>query len=47
MCPRYLRPTRSFRPLLDSVGLTLLYRLVLCSQLGVIYSAMGLCSHDS
>ena len=40
--PCGLRPTRSYRPLLDSVGLTLLYRLVFCSLLGVIYSAVGL-----
>ena len=31
--------TKSIRPLLDSVGLTLLYRLVVCSLLGAIYSA--------
>ena len=32
--------TKSIRPLLDSVGLTLLYRLVVCPLLGAIYSAM-------
>ncbi len=36
----YLRPTKSNRPLLDSVGLTLLYRLVFYPLLGAIYSAM-------
>jgi hypothetical protein len=34
--------TKSIRPLLDSLRLTLLYRLVFCSLLGVIYSAVGL-----
>jgi hypothetical protein len=33
--------TKSIRPLLDSVGLTLLYRLVVCFPLGGIYPAMG------
>ena len=37
---RYLRPTKSYRPLLDSVGLILLCRLVLYSPLGAIYSAV-------
>ena len=31
---------KSIRPLSDSVGLTLLYRLVVCSLLGAIYSVM-------
>ena len=35
-----LRLTKSIRPLLDSVGFTLLYRLVVCPLLGAIYSAM-------
>jgi hypothetical protein len=30
----------STRPLKDSVGFTLLYRLVVCPLLGAIYSAM-------
>ncbi len=34
--------TKSVRPLLDSVGLTLLRRLVVCSLLGTIYPAMGI-----
>ena len=34
--------TRSFRPLLDSVGLTLLYRLVVSSLLDAVYSATGI-----
>ncbi|HEY9692864.1 MAG TPA: hypothetical protein V6D15_11695 [Oculatellaceae cyanobacterium] len=38
--PCCLRPTRSYRLLLDSVGLTLLYRLVFQSALGAIYSAV-------
>lgn len=33
--------TKSIRPLLDFVGLTLLYRLVVCFPLGGIYPAMG------
>ncbi len=33
--------TKSIRPLLDSVGLTLLYRLVVCFPLGSIYPTMG------
>jgi len=36
----YLGLTKSPRPLLDSVGLTLLYRLVFQSPLGAIYSAV-------
>jgi hypothetical protein len=36
----YLGLTRSIRPLLDSVGLTLLYHLVLHSLLDAVYSAM-------
>lgn len=32
--------TKSIRFLLDSVGFTLLYRLVICPLLGAIYSAM-------
>lgn len=36
----YLRPTKSYRPLLDSVGLTLLCRLVFQSPLGAIFSAV-------
>jgi hypothetical protein len=37
--------TRSIRPPLDSVGFTLLYRLVLRSLLDAIYSAIGIYSH--
>lgn len=36
----YLRPTKSNRPLLDSVGLTLLRRLVFQFPLGAIFSAV-------
>lgn len=36
----YLGLTKSNRPLLDSVGFTLLYRLVVCPRVGAIYSAM-------
>jgi hypothetical protein len=39
--PCYLRPTKSNRPLLDSVGLTLLCHLVFLSPLGAVYSAVG------
>jgi hypothetical protein len=35
-----LRPTKSNRPLLDSVGFTLLCRLVFLSPLGATYSAV-------
>lgn len=53
--PCYLRPTKSYRPLLDSVGLTLLCRLVFQFSLGTIYSAVevlftqlyGLANHKS
>jgi len=41
-CLRYLGLTRSNRPLLDLVGLTLLYSLVVCSLVGVVFSAMGI-----
>jgi hypothetical protein len=37
----YLRPTINFRPSIDFVGFTLLYRLVFCLSLGIIFSAMG------
>jgi hypothetical protein len=36
----YLGLTRGIRPPLDSVGFTLLYRLVLCSLLGAVSSAV-------
>ena len=36
----YLGLTKSIRLLLDSVGFTLLYRLVVCPLLSAIYSAM-------
>jgi hypothetical protein len=39
---RYLGLTGSIRPLLDSVGFTLLYRLVVCSSLDAVSSAMGI-----
>lgn len=45
-CLCCLRPTKSYRPLLDSVGLTLLCRLVFQSLLGAIYSAVEICSHN-
>jgi len=38
---RYLGLTGSIRPLLDSVGFTLLRRLVVCSSLDAVSSAMG------
>jgi hypothetical protein len=38
---RYLRLTNRIRLLLDSVGFTLLYRLVVCSPLDAVYSAIG------
>lgn len=38
--PCYLRPTKSNRPLSDSVGLTLLSRLVFQLSLGAIFSAV-------
>ena len=38
----YLRLTTNIRPLVDSVGLTLSYRSVVCFPLGGIYSATGL-----
>ncbi len=38
----YLGLTRSIRPLLDSVGFTLLYRLVVCSLLGAVFSAVDI-----
>lgn len=41
-CPRYLGLTRNIRPFLDFVGFTLLYRLVVCSLLDVVFSAVGL-----
>ena len=34
--------TRSIRPLLGSVGLTLLYRLVVCPLLGAVFSAVDI-----
>jgi hypothetical protein len=40
-----LRPTKSYRPLLDSVGLTLLCRLVFQSPLGAIFCAVAIRSH--
>ena len=39
---RYLGLTRSIRPLLGSVGFTLLYRLVVCSSVDAVSSAMGI-----
>lgn len=45
LCLRCLRPTRSNRPLLDLVGFTLLYRIVVCSSLGAVYPAVVFCSH--
>ena len=39
---RYLGLTRSIRPLLDFVGFTLLYRLVVCYSLDAVYSAIGI-----
>ena len=39
-CLCYLGLTKSIRPLLDSVGLTLLYRLVVCPFLDAICFAM-------
>ena len=38
--PCYLRLTKSYRPLLDAVGLTLLCHLVFQYPLGAIYSAV-------
>lgn len=38
---RYLGLTGSIRPLPDSVGLILLYRLVVCSSVDAVSSAMG------
>ena len=40
-CLRCLGLTKSIRPLLDSVGFTLLYRLVVCSLLDAVFFAMG------
>ena len=34
--------TKSIRPLLDSVGFTLLYRLVVCPHLDAVYSTTGI-----
>ena len=39
-CLCCLRLTKIIRQILDSIGLTLLYRLVLSLSLGAIYSAM-------